>query len=65
MRDMSKKQYRSALEKYGFKPTGFMGYYNLPEPCEKISVCSLNAGDNLRARLAYLLREYEKQQAKQ
>lgn len=62
MRDLTKAQYQRKLEKYGFKPSGFMGYYSLPAPYDSLNVCSLNAGDRLRDRLAYLLTEWEKEQ---
>lgn len=62
MRDLTKSQYKAKLEKYGFKPTGFMGYYDLPIPFNDTSVCSLNGGDRYRSRLAYLLSKLAKRE---
>lgn len=55
-KDMSVGQYHSALDRYGFKPCGFLGYYRMPPPHESQSVSVLNAGDRRRDRLAYLLK---------
>lgn len=63
-RDFSKAQFDAAAEKYGFKPTGFMGYYNLPEPFSNTSVCKFNGGDRRRSQLAYLLAELAKREKK-
>lgn len=52
-RDMTREQFRAACERAGFVPE-LLGYYRLPIPGEHIAVCSLNAGDRLRDRLAYL-----------
>lgn len=65
-RDMSQSQFDEAVSRHGFKCEGFMGYYKLPAPFQNCSVSVLNAGDNRRARLAYLLKElerHEKQEA--
>jgi len=51
-RDMTKGQFLQACEKYGFKPLGFLGYYDTGEG-HCVSV--LNAGDRRRSRLAYLV----------
>jgi hypothetical protein len=60
IRDLSETQLRAKLEKLGFKPNGFMGYYSLPSPCAAISISKFNAGSNRRAQLAYLVREFNK-----
>ena len=60
IRDMTKAQFDTAIQRWGFKPTGFMGYYNLPEPNSHVSVSKFNAGDNRRAQLAYLIQEAER-----
>lgn len=60
MRDLTKTQLMAKLVNLGFKPSGFFGYCQLPQPCEHISVCSLNAGPSHRAQLAYLVREFER-----
>lgn len=57
-RDMTKGQFRKECERYGFKPTGFLGYYRLPDVAVEVSV--LNAGSRRRSQLAYLIREHEK-----
>jgi len=63
IQDMTKAQFDAYTKKYGFKKGGFMGYYSLPSPNENINVSVLNAGDNRRAQLAYLVaqaKKYEK-----
>ena len=60
IRDMSKAQFDSYIKKYGFKPTGFMGYYSLPKPNESMQVSVYNAGTNRRAQLAYLVAQAKK-----
>jgi hypothetical protein len=60
IRDMSKQQYLDALARNGFTSEGFMGYYDLGIPNQKIAVSVINAGASRRARLAYLLRERDK-----
>jgi hypothetical protein len=64
VRDMSKAQFDAAAKRHGFTPEGFMGYYDLGIEGQRSAVSVLNAGKNRRARLAYLLREREKQLAK-
>lgn len=63
MRDMSKKQFLAALKRHGMVPEGFMGYVRLNVSGQHVCVSHWNAGNNLRAKLAYLLREQEKRQA--
>lgn len=60
IRDLTKAQFDAYTKKYGFKACGFMGYYTLPPPNENTRVSVLNAGDNRRAQLAYLLLEAER-----
>ena len=65
-RDLTKAQFDAAIARHGFKPLGFLGYYSLPEPNQRVSVSKFNAGDRRRAQLAYLLAEaerYEKEKA--
>jgi hypothetical protein len=59
---MTRRQFQEACARNGFKPQGFLGYYDIGGGC---CVCSLNAGGNRRNRLAYLLREREQWQAKE
>jgi hypothetical protein len=56
-RDLTKRQFDAACARRGFKASGFMGYYEIGHGT---SVSVLNAGDNRRARLAYLIRECAK-----
>lgn len=57
MRDMTLKQFRAALDRHGFRLVGFMGYVDIGGG---VSVCYLNAGNNHRAQLAYLLQQKER-----
>ena len=59
-RDMTRKQFKEACKKYGFKSDGFLGYFRLPGGKGSTSVSILNAGSNRRAQLAYLLQENDK-----
>lgn len=54
MKDISKSQYIAMMRQDGWTPE-FMGYWQLEG--SGISVCAANAGDNRRARLAYMRRE--------
>ena len=65
MRDLSKTQFQAKLCKYGFKPTGFMGYVTLPEPHSNVSVCRYNGGPRLRGQLAYLIGELTRRENEQ
>lgn len=60
-RDMTKGQFREACKRHGFKPAGFMGYYELSGG---VSASLFNAGKRRRDQLAYLIRENEKWKAK-
>jgi hypothetical protein len=60
IRDMSKKQFIEAVLRNGMSFEGFMGYVNLGVEGQHTSVSHLNAGNNYRAKLAYLLRERER-----
>lgn len=55
-RDMSKAQFLAALERYGMKPEGFMGYVDLGIPGHRYCCSIFNAGTNRRAQFAYLLK---------
>lgn len=59
-RDMSKAQFKAALDRRGFK-LGIGGYVDV---CHGVHVYRFNAGDKLRAQLAYLIRESKRIQAK-
>lgn len=60
-RDMTRLQFHQACQRHGFKPSGFMGYFDLGLPGRRCSVSVLNAGGaSRRARLAYLLRERDR-----
>ena len=56
-RDMTQKQFETALKKNGISPRGFLGYHTV---CKGVSVCALNAGSRRRDQLAYLLREQQR-----
>lgn len=63
MRDLTRKQFADALTRHGMKLAGFLGYVELGIDPE-VSVSRFNAGNNLRAQLAYLLamkRKYGKE----
>jgi hypothetical protein len=62
-RDMSEKQFREALRRYGMTPQAFMGYVELGIPGHTACASHLNAGPRRRAKLAYLLKEREKMEA--
>ena len=62
IRDMSKSQFLAALERHGMKNAGFMGYVEIGIEGHRISVCRFNAGKNLRAQLAYLIKSKERWQ---
>lgn len=53
-RDMTQKQFDDACNRRGFKPAGFMGYYDIGHGRH---VSALNAGSNRRNQLAYLIQE--------
>lgn len=55
-RDMSEKQFKAALKRYGFSDVGYFGYVRLPPP-STTSVSILNAGERHRDQLAWLLQE--------
>lgn len=59
-RDISAEQLDRELQKRGFKPRGFCGYYLLPEPFLNTSVSILNAGPRRRDQLAYMINTFER-----
>lgn len=61
-RDLSREQYEYRMHKLGFTTDGFLGYWRLPGMT--IMVSDLNAGDNRRAKLRYMLRAWRREQAK-
>lgn len=63
-RDMTHAQYRAKMKGYGFKPWLFAGYWELPDPLT-IKVSDWNAGDNRRAKLAYMLKQWEREKKKE
>ena len=64
-RDLSKGQFSEACKRYGFEPTGFMGYYALPKPLNNTHISIWNAGDKRRAQLAYLIQQWHKEEERQ
>lgn len=52
MRDMTNSEFQRALAARGWTETGVFGYVNLGGG---LSVSKLNAGDNRRRQLAYLI----------
>ena len=44
-KDISKKQFDEACKRHGFKPDGFLGYYDLGLSNQRRSISVLNAGD--------------------
>lgn len=54
-RDLTAEQFHYRATKLGFKPGGFMGYWQLPNSTLSVSVW--NAGTRRRDQLRYLLRE--------
>ena len=60
-RDLTKQQFLDALDRNGFSKPSFLGYVECRLPTGgTLSICRHNAGPNLRAQLAYLLRERNK-----
>jgi hypothetical protein len=61
-RDLTKQQFRAALDRNGFSRPGFLGYVECKLPTGgTLSICRHNAGSNLRDQLAYLLRVRDKE----
>jgi|CXWL01.1.fsa_nt_gi hypothetical protein len=55
MRDLTKREFRKKCSEYGFKPMGFLGYFDLG--LGRLGGVSVhNAGSSYRAQLAYLIR---------
>ena len=55
MRDFTKREFRKKCSEYGFKPMGFLGYFDLG--LGRLGGVSIyNAGSSHRAQLAYLIR---------
>jgi hypothetical protein len=63
IRDITEHQFKKALERHGMVRTGFMGYVEMGIEGHRLSVCRFNAGKNLRAQLAYLVKAKEKWEA--
>ena len=63
-KDMSKAQFATACKRYGFKPTGFLGYFDVGIAGHNLHVCADNAGPRYRDQLAYLIQEREKWEVK-
>ena len=55
-RDLSQAQFDAQIAKLGFKSQGFLGYYDLGLPNQRVCVSVLNAGDQRRDQIAYLKR---------
>lgn len=66
-RDMSNKQYVKAMISHGFSQDGFgfLGYWRVPIKDQHLLVSDLNAGQNRRRKLAYMLAVLEREQAKE
>ena len=62
IRDITDHQFKKAIERRGMKFAGFMGYVEMGIEGHRISVCRFNAGNNLRAQLAYLIKAQERWQ---
>ena len=60
IKDMSKAQFTAACKRYGFKPTGILGYFDVGIAEHNLHVCAENAGARYRDQLAYLIRERDK-----
>ena len=56
-RDLTQAQLDKKCKQYGFKPTGFLSYYDVGYG---LHVCALNAGTRRRSQLAYLIEERNK-----
>ena len=56
MRDLTKKEFRKKCSGYGFKPMGFLGYFDLG--LGRLGGVSVHnaVGGSYRAQLAYLIR---------
>lgn len=58
-RDISREAFSRKCEQYGFKPTGFLGYYALP--CGvNVSILNAGSGASNRIKLAFLISENER-----
>jgi hypothetical protein len=62
-RDISLRRFRELCTHEGFRPEGFMGYYDLGIPGRKVAVTVLNTGPRRRDQIAYLLRMRAKELA--
>lgn len=62
-RDMTKTEFDRRVAELGFRRE-LMGYYRLPAPYDRVSVCAANAGNRRRDRLAYLLKCLEREENK-
>jgi hypothetical protein len=63
-RDMTSKQFRTALDKYGFGAVGAFGYVSLPSPFGDVYVSIFNGGPSYRGMLAYLLQQVKRREQK-
>ncbi len=64
-KDMTQREFDKATAKHGLRGEGIMGYYAFDLPGGgQCCISKLNAGDNRREQLAYLLREKDKAIAK-
>lgn len=64
-RDLSRRQFEARLLRAGFEPRDYFGYWRLPIPGRHLCVSEYNGGDQLRDRLAYMLRELERAEGKE
>ena len=61
-KDISRATYERKMKAHGFKPQGFLGYWQIPNSTTHVS--DENAGDRYRDKLAYMLAEWRKIEAK-
>ena len=60
-RDLSYAQFKAQCARLGFKPQGFMGYYDLGIPGYTTCSSVFNAGDRRRDQLAYLIAQRKRE----
>lgn len=64
MKDMTKKQFEEACKRHGFKKNLFLiGYWQIHDGTH-CSVYAPNGGDTYRQKLAYLIKQHDRQEVK-
>jgi len=58
---MTQTQFEAAMKRRGFVRQPFLGYWQLPIDGRRVCVSELNGGKRRRDRLAYMIRELERQ----